>query len=361
MASLAELVRAKYPGAYDDLSDEQLEASVRAKYPGAYDDIPSAQPKAPEQVGPQVISVPGATGDHEFTIEATPSEAQAMQQGRARGEAEAAPVIGAILGNAALGGMAAGSGIIPAAARAALSPTGSGIITGATTLAKTGSLPAAVMAGVGAAASDKALGATGKLLKMVLPPAAKAKVSHAVARGLKVAAEEAETAAPAVAKKAVKAVAPAMNKTETIGLAEEMKQHILKVRDETWIKDAKGLADQVYTKFKNQVEGLTPGKARQFTEQVLKAAPAAPKGTATDDMVDFVVRQAKETGGSRAQIAASLREMHPDLLTDSSARKVVDTTLDHFKLKPENTTAEAAIRSGLTMNDQIRAARARIQ
>lgn len=36
---LAELVRAKYPGAYDDISDDELEASVKAKYPGAYDDL----------------------------------------------------------------------------------------------------------------------------------------------------------------------------------------------------------------------------------------------------------------------------------------------------------------------------------
>src|SRR5262245_10840655 len=40
--TLAQRVRAKYPGAYDDLSDAQLEQSVRAKYPGVYDDLPSS-------------------------------------------------------------------------------------------------------------------------------------------------------------------------------------------------------------------------------------------------------------------------------------------------------------------------------
>lgn len=39
--TLAQKVRAKFPGAYDDLSDQQLESSVRAKFPGVYDDMPS--------------------------------------------------------------------------------------------------------------------------------------------------------------------------------------------------------------------------------------------------------------------------------------------------------------------------------
>lgn len=34
------MVRAKYPGAYDDLDDASLDRMVRQKYPGAYDDIP---------------------------------------------------------------------------------------------------------------------------------------------------------------------------------------------------------------------------------------------------------------------------------------------------------------------------------
>lgn len=38
--TLAQLVRAKHPGAYDDLSDQALEAAVTAKYPGQYDDLP---------------------------------------------------------------------------------------------------------------------------------------------------------------------------------------------------------------------------------------------------------------------------------------------------------------------------------
>lgn len=49
--TLAQLVRAKYPDAYKDLSDQQLEAAVIAKYPGVYDDVPktTAQAAAPQK------------------------------------------------------------------------------------------------------------------------------------------------------------------------------------------------------------------------------------------------------------------------------------------------------------------------
>lgn len=36
---LAKMVREKHPGAYDDLTDDQLERSVIAKFPGVYDDL----------------------------------------------------------------------------------------------------------------------------------------------------------------------------------------------------------------------------------------------------------------------------------------------------------------------------------
>lgn len=42
--SLAQMIRAKYPGSYDDLSDQDLDTKWRAKYPGAYDDIPKSVP-----------------------------------------------------------------------------------------------------------------------------------------------------------------------------------------------------------------------------------------------------------------------------------------------------------------------------
>lgn len=50
--TLAQMVRTKYPGAYDDLSDQQLEQQVRAKFPGVYDDLPLSTEK--KSVGDQV-------------------------------------------------------------------------------------------------------------------------------------------------------------------------------------------------------------------------------------------------------------------------------------------------------------------
>lgn len=44
MPQLAQLVRDKYPGVYDDLSDQELEAAVKAKYPGVYDDLTKDEP-----------------------------------------------------------------------------------------------------------------------------------------------------------------------------------------------------------------------------------------------------------------------------------------------------------------------------
>ena len=39
--TLAQKVKAKYPGVYDDIADAELEAKVKAKYPGVYDDVPT--------------------------------------------------------------------------------------------------------------------------------------------------------------------------------------------------------------------------------------------------------------------------------------------------------------------------------
>jgi hypothetical protein len=44
--TLAQRVRAKYPGIYDDLNDADLEAKVLAKHPGTYDDLPRTKAKA---------------------------------------------------------------------------------------------------------------------------------------------------------------------------------------------------------------------------------------------------------------------------------------------------------------------------
>jgi hypothetical protein len=46
--TLAQRIRARYPGTYDALSDVDLEAKVRAKYPGVYDQVPSTTPTLDE-------------------------------------------------------------------------------------------------------------------------------------------------------------------------------------------------------------------------------------------------------------------------------------------------------------------------
>lgn len=61
--TLPDLVRAKYPGAYDDISDADLDAKVRAKFPGVYDDIPKAKNATSETVAPRSAqSDSGAVG-----------------------------------------------------------------------------------------------------------------------------------------------------------------------------------------------------------------------------------------------------------------------------------------------------------
>src|SRR3970282_500888 len=39
MGQLAKMVRDKYPGDYDDLSDDELEKLITTKFPGEYDDL----------------------------------------------------------------------------------------------------------------------------------------------------------------------------------------------------------------------------------------------------------------------------------------------------------------------------------
>lgn len=50
--TLAQLVRAKYPDAYGDMNDQQLEAAVKAKFPGVYDDVPTTPASTKGQIAP---------------------------------------------------------------------------------------------------------------------------------------------------------------------------------------------------------------------------------------------------------------------------------------------------------------------
>lgn len=62
--TLVELVRAKYPGAYDDLDDLSLDALVREKHPGVYDDLPKPEPNfRTEAVGSRGLLSPSTLED----------------------------------------------------------------------------------------------------------------------------------------------------------------------------------------------------------------------------------------------------------------------------------------------------------
>lgn len=53
--TLAQMVRAKYPGAYDDMDDAALESAVKAKFPGIYDDLPTSQQPKRAEAQPGVL------------------------------------------------------------------------------------------------------------------------------------------------------------------------------------------------------------------------------------------------------------------------------------------------------------------
>ena len=62
---LGRKVKAKYPGVYDDIADDELGRKVKAKYPGAYDDFtdtPAAQPSVPTGQNPAVGPARGYLG-----------------------------------------------------------------------------------------------------------------------------------------------------------------------------------------------------------------------------------------------------------------------------------------------------------
>lgn len=57
--TLAQKIKAKYPGVYDDLSDADLESKIDAKYPGVYADVPhTAAASKPQNLGEMLANVP---------------------------------------------------------------------------------------------------------------------------------------------------------------------------------------------------------------------------------------------------------------------------------------------------------------
>ena len=56
LSDLGRKVKAKYPGAYDDLADDALGRGIKAKFPRAYDDFVEANPPSSSELE---IEVPG--------------------------------------------------------------------------------------------------------------------------------------------------------------------------------------------------------------------------------------------------------------------------------------------------------------
>jgi hypothetical protein len=79
---LGRRVKAKYPGSYDDLSDEALGRAVKAKYPGRFDDFtdtpagqlsptPTPRKSAEEILGIASSPTPGKYADIDEVLSAT--------------------------------------------------------------------------------------------------------------------------------------------------------------------------------------------------------------------------------------------------------------------------------------------------
>ncbi len=60
--TLAQRVRSKYPGEYDDMDDAALEAAIDRKYPGEYDDIPRTTAGQPAPAAPGSADSGGLLG-----------------------------------------------------------------------------------------------------------------------------------------------------------------------------------------------------------------------------------------------------------------------------------------------------------
>ncbi len=106
--TLAQMVRAKYPGSYDDLSDAQLEQSVKAKFPGVYDDVPTSKATVPPASASGAnlrdrIQALADTGDPKGKIALQLVNEWEAGQKRVN---DRSPMIGAMVGTALTGGAA---------------------------------------------------------------------------------------------------------------------------------------------------------------------------------------------------------------------------------------------------------------
>ena len=156
IAELGQKVKAKYPGAYDDLPDDELGRKLKAKFPGSYDDFTDTAPPA-SHASPDIMDY----------IPALPSTPFRFSLGQA---ADAAPAIGGIFGGitggipgAALYG-AAGESMKRAVRRMPMDPKAIALAGGKQAAYEAGG----AALGVGAALASKGVAAGSKAAEAAL-------------------------------------------------------------------------------------------------------------------------------------------------------------------------------------------------
>lgn len=228
--TLAQLVRKRFPGSYDDLSDQELEQRVAAKFPGVYDDIPrtseSGKAMAPESRRQAEFMAGSKVASRPYEEPST--------GGRVLGDVIGAGTAAA-LGGTMLGAAGAMGGRVAGALRASPAATGA-VVAAAPDLLQGDLQGAAVSAGLGALGVKGAKGAYGKVV-------------DAVAES--VAAKVATKAAPAVAA-AAKAASPGAARVaahaKIMAFAKEAAAKAPKLGEKIWMElDEAGLPVRVLT------------------------------------------------------------------------------------------------------------------
>jgi hypothetical protein len=147
--TLAQMVRAKYPGAYSDMDDVTLEKNVLAKHP-EYSDLPRT--KAQSDMQHTLLNMTAAMSGQPMQ---TPAEQAEFEQGKKAGATSAAETVGGTLGAESFPAM---RGLVGALAR--IFATGGGAAAGnaAGQLGTTGTIDPAQVGTAGATWSGFAAG-----------------------------------------------------------------------------------------------------------------------------------------------------------------------------------------------------------
>jgi hypothetical protein len=307
MPTLAESVRAKYPGVYDDLSDTALEAKVDAKYPGVYTDIPRTKAAAAPAEKPRAYNpVTDFMAGPSFPIGVDPRPSAAVGAG----------------GLALVGGMA-----VPGLTALATSPVGAGVTAGALDYLHTGSLPSAAKEALRVGLLTKGFGSLAGAVSGA--GGARSLMTRIAQSGVARAAAEAAPAAVEGAPEASGAINILRGATRAAPAAAEVIPEAVAGESEL----AAQLRESIRQAAARQA-GAPPGTP---PSSILAAAgrnarmpvPATPQLATDVERKVLTLRQAQ--GLSRPQIAASIREMYGTSAAD--AGKMVDMILETYGVK----------------------------